>query len=86
MLGKHELFGHGGGERIAQSFDVPFLGQVPLQPTCAAAATTATGRLADPESAAALAFSSVAGAVARQVSVSCLPGARQLHPARRPDH
>ena len=28
---KHELFGRGGGERIAKTFDVPFLGQIPLQ-------------------------------------------------------
>src|SRR5437764_65717 len=29
---KHELFGRGGGQRIAEAFDTPFLGQVPLQP------------------------------------------------------
>ncbi|MBV8720339.1 MAG: Mrp/NBP35 family ATP-binding protein, partial [Chloroflexi bacterium] len=29
---KHELFGRGGGQRIAQQFGVPFLGQIPLQP------------------------------------------------------
>ena len=28
---KHELFGRGGGERIAKTFNVPFLGQIPLQ-------------------------------------------------------
>jgi ATP-binding protein involved in chromosome partitioning len=28
----HELFGRGGGERIAGAFDVPFLGKIPLQP------------------------------------------------------
>jgi ATP-binding protein involved in chromosome partitioning len=67
---RHELFGRGGGERIAQVFDVPFLGQVPLQ------LNVRTGGdegqpvvMADPHSPAALAFSAVAGAVARQVSV-----------------
>src|SRR5215471_2736634 len=29
---KHELFGKGGGERIARAFGVPFLGHIPLQP------------------------------------------------------
>ena len=29
---KHEIFGRGGGERIAKTFDVPFLGKIPLQP------------------------------------------------------
>jgi ATP-binding protein involved in chromosome partitioning len=67
---KHELFGRGGGERIAQAFDVPFLGQVPLQPNVRTGGDEGQPVvLADPESAAAQAFSNVAGAVARQVSV-----------------
>jgi ATP-binding protein involved in chromosome partitioning len=67
---RHELFGRGGGERIAQVFDVPFLGQVPLQPNVRTGGDEGQPVvLADPESPAALAFNSVAGAVARQVSV-----------------
>src|SRR5499427_9719733 len=67
---KHELFGRGGGEKIAQAFDVPFLGQVPLQPNVRTGGDEGQPVvLADPDSAAAKAFSSVAGAVARQVSV-----------------
>ncbi len=67
---RHELFGRGGGERIAQSFDVPFLGQVPLQPNVRTGGDEGQPVvLADPESAAAKAFTAVAGAVARQVSV-----------------
>src|SRR5262245_39100081 len=67
---RHELFGRGGGERIANAFGVPFLGKIPLQPNVRLGGDE--GRpvvLADPESPAALAFNSVAGAVARQVSV-----------------
>jgi ATP-binding protein involved in chromosome partitioning len=67
---KHELFGRGGGERIAKAFDVPFLGQVPLQPNVRMGGDE--GRpvvVADPESPAARALTSVAGEVARQVSV-----------------
>jgi len=67
---RHELFGRGGGEKIAQAFDVPFLGQVPLQPNVRTGGDEGQPVvLADPDSAAAKAFSSVAGAVARQVSV-----------------
>ena len=67
---KHELFGRGGGERIASAFDVPFLGQVPLQPNVRTGGDEGKPVvLADPESAAAKAFTHVAGAVARQVSV-----------------
>src|ERR671934_1762785 len=67
---RHELFGRGGGERIAQTFGVPFLGQVPLQPNVRTGGDE--GRpvvMADPDSSAAEGFRAVAGAVARQVSV-----------------
>lgn len=67
---RHELFGRGGGERIAKSFNVPFLGQVPLQPNVRSGGDEGQPVvMADPESAAAQAFKGVAGAVARQVSV-----------------
>jgi ATP-binding protein involved in chromosome partitioning len=67
---RHELFGRGGGERIARAFDVPFLGQVPLQPNVRTGGDEGQPVvLADPRSAAGQAFIGVAGAVARQVSV-----------------
>jgi ATP-binding protein involved in chromosome partitioning len=67
---KHELFGRGGGERIAQTFQVPFLGQVPLQPNVRIGGDEGQPVvMTDPDSAAAHAFTNVAGAVARQVSV-----------------
>jgi ATP-binding protein involved in chromosome partitioning len=67
---KHELFGRGGGERIAKAFDVPFLGQVPLQPNVRLGGDEGQPVvLADPDSPAAKGFANVAGAVARQVSV-----------------
>jgi ATP-binding protein involved in chromosome partitioning len=67
---KHELFGRGGGERIAKAFDVPFLGQIPLQMNVRLGGDEGQPVvMADPESPAAKALASVAGAVARQVSV-----------------
>jgi ATP-binding protein involved in chromosome partitioning len=67
---KHELFGRGGGERIAKAFDVPFLGQIPLQLNVRLGGDEGQPVvIADPESPAASALTSVAGAVARQVSV-----------------
>jgi ATP-binding protein involved in chromosome partitioning len=67
---RHELFGQGGGQRIAQTFNVPFLGQVPLQPNVRTGGDEGQPVvMADPESPAAQAFQAVAGAVARQVSV-----------------
>src|SRR5919197_5658567 len=67
---RHELFGRGGGERIAKSFGIPFLGQVPLQPNVRTGGDQGQpGVVADPDSPAAEGFRTVAGAVARQVSV-----------------
>ena len=67
---KHELFGRGGGARIAEEFKVPFLGQIPLQLNVRLGGDEGQPVvIADPESPAAKALNGVAGAVARQVSV-----------------
>jgi ATP-binding protein involved in chromosome partitioning len=67
---RHELFGRGGGERIASAFGIPFLGQVPLQPNVRTGGDEGQPVVvADPDSPAAEGFKAVAGAVARQVSV-----------------
>src|SRR3954452_24716458 len=67
---KHELFGRGGGERIAKAFDVPYLGQIPLQPNVRLGGDEGQPVvLADPGSPAAQALFGVAGEIARQVSV-----------------
>jgi ATP-binding protein involved in chromosome partitioning len=67
---KHELFGRGGGERIAKAFDVPFLGQIPLQLNVRLGGDEGQPVvIADPESPAARALFGVAGEVARQISV-----------------
>ena len=67
---KHELFGRGGGERIARTFGVPFLGQIPLQMNVRLGGDEGQPVvMADPESPAAKALAFVAGEVARQVSV-----------------
>jgi ATP-binding protein involved in chromosome partitioning len=67
---RHELFGRGGGERIAKTFGVPFLGQIPLQLNVRLGGDEGQPVvLADPESPAAKALMGVAGEVARQVSV-----------------
>src|ERR671934_106492 len=71
---KHELFGRGGGQRIADTFGVPFLGQVPLQPNVRLGGDEGQPVvLADPDSPAAEGFANVAGAVAREGSVLAFP-------------
>ncbi len=67
---QHDLFGRGGGERIARAFNVPLLGQVPLQMNVRTGGDEGEPVvMVDPESPAAQGFRAVAGAVARQVSV-----------------
>src|ERR1700716_4133923 len=76
---KHDLFGRGGGERIAQTFGVPFLGQIPLQLNVRLGGDEGQPVvLADPESPAAKALAFVAGEVARQVSVLAFQARRPL--------
>ena len=65
----HEIFGAGGGRRIAESLDIPFMGAVPLEPAVRAGGDEGTPVvLRDSESPAARAFEAVAGALATDVA------------------
>src|SRR5215210_6803237 len=79
---KHEIFGRGGGERIAKQFKVNFLGKVPLQPRVREGGDQ--GRpvvVTHPESPEAAAFREVAGEIARQVSILAYAGQGAFVPA-----
>jgi ATP-binding protein involved in chromosome partitioning len=79
---RHEIFGQGGGERVAAQFSVPFLGKVPLQPRVREGGDQ--GRpvvVTHPESPEAAAFREVAGAIARQVSILAVAGQGAFVPA-----
>ena len=66
-----DLFGKGGGERVAEELDVPFLGQIPLYaPIRVGGDTGAPIVTAEPESPAARAFLSVAERAAARVSIA----------------
>jgi ATP-binding protein involved in chromosome partitioning len=63
-----EVFGHGGGERMARQFGVPFLGEIPLVRAIRAAGDTGTPIVvADPAHPQSRAFVDLAGAVDAQV-------------------
>lgn len=65
-----DLFGRGGGERLAADLDVPFLGAVPIAEPVRAGGDLGVPIVAShPDSAAAMALASVAGQVAAQVSI-----------------
>jgi ATP-binding protein involved in chromosome partitioning len=66
-----DLFGHGAGERLAADMDVPFLGRVPLyQPIRVGGDTGQPIVVAEPQSAAGQALTSVAEQAAAQVSIA----------------
>jgi ATP-binding protein involved in chromosome partitioning len=72
---RHEIFGRGGGEKIALHYGVPFLGKIPLQGEVREGGDE--GRpimVTQPRSVVAEAFRAVAGAIAQQVSILAYAG------------
>jgi ATP-binding protein involved in chromosome partitioning len=66
-----DLFGFGGGEQIATTMEVPFLGRLPVyQPISLGSDRGIPIVIAEPESAAARAFGQVAARVAAQVALN----------------
>ncbi|MBM3779005.1 MAG: Mrp/NBP35 family ATP-binding protein [Acidimicrobiia bacterium] len=66
-----DIFGHGGGEALAQSMEVPFLGRLPLyQPIREGGDTGQPIVVAEPHSVAARAFQSVAERAAARVAIA----------------
>jgi ATP-binding protein involved in chromosome partitioning len=66
-----DIFGKGGGERIAESLGVPFLGRIPIyEPIRVGGDTGVPIVIAEPESPSARAFLSVAENAAAQVSIA----------------
>ena len=66
----HEIFGEGGGKRVAQAHGVPFLGRVPLEPSLGRAGDA--GRpavLSSPNSVSSRALAEIARKVAAQVEL-----------------
>jgi ATP-binding protein involved in chromosome partitioning len=66
-----DIFGHGGGEKLAQAMDVPFLGRLPIyQPIREGSDTGVPLVVAEPDSPAGRAFLAVAERTAAQVSIA----------------
>ena len=67
---KYYIFGEGGGKRIAEELGVAFLGEVPIDPRVVEGGDAGRPILVHaPESAAAAAFRTLAGSVARKLAV-----------------
>jgi ATP-binding protein involved in chromosome partitioning len=66
-----DIFGHGGGEQLAQAMDVPFLGRLPIYQAIREGSDSGVPLvIAEPASAAARAFTMVAERTAAQVSIA----------------
>lgn len=68
---KYNIFGTGGGERLANEMEIPFLGRIPIDPRIVVGGDTGNPIvLTTPDSDAAKAFYEVAEGVAQQVSIA----------------
>ena len=67
---RDELFGHGGAKAAAESMNLPFLGEIPLDIAIRRYADRGTPvSIAEPESPSGLAFREITGKLAQQVSM-----------------
>ncbi len=70
---KSEIFSHGGGEKTAERYQVPLLGKIPLDMAIREGADSGLPIVeAAPESEHAIAFKTIAGAIAGRISVLAL--------------
>jgi len=68
-----EIFGHGGGRRMAEELSVPFLGEVPIDTRVRSGGDDGTPIVSlAPDAPAAQAFVDVAGKVAAQISIQAM--------------
>jgi ATP-binding protein involved in chromosome partitioning len=76
---RHEIFGHGGGEALAERYGVPFLGAIPLSISVREGGDLGIPIvIGAPESPQARAFREVAQKVAAQVSIAAIKANRAL--------
>jgi ATP-binding protein involved in chromosome partitioning len=71
---RHDIFGNGGGERLAAELGIPLLGQVPLQPGLTDAADQGRPILVDaPRSTAAVMLSEIADRIDQAAMAAAVP-------------
>ena len=72
---KMDLFGNGGGRKMAERLGVPFLGEIPVEPAVRIGGDSGKPiALSDPTSAAAQSLTRIAEAMAAQISIAALTG------------
>jgi ATP-binding protein involved in chromosome partitioning len=79
---RHDVFSHGGARKVAEKYEVPFLGEIPLSQDICESSDSGTPVVAlKPDSPQAVAFSEIAKALAAQVSIRAAKR-RQVIPLR----
>jgi len=67
---RHEIFSHGGGKRVADELELPFLGEVPIDPAVVVGSDSGKPIFIDsPDSPTSQAYRDVAGQIAARLSV-----------------
>lgn len=73
---KYEIFGNGGGEKLARDYQIPFLGKIPIDPRVALGGDNGKPVVVDaPGTPIAQTFVEIAGKVAQQVSIAAIQAA-----------
>jgi len=67
---KYYIFGKNGGKELAEKYEVPFLGEIPLVQSITAAGDSGQPIAMDNESPLAAAFTEIAGKIAQQISIN----------------
>lgn len=81
-----EIFGRGGGQELAKEFNVPFLGQIPLEPEVRAGSDTGKPIVhSHPNSPAAKALKAIAGDLSLRASIAALVTQSQSVPIKMVD-
>jgi ATP-binding protein involved in chromosome partitioning len=79
---RHDVFSHGGARKVAEQYEVPFLGEIPLSQDICESSDSGTPVVAlKPDSPQATAFVDIAKALAAQVSIRAAKR-RQVIPLR----
>jgi len=81
-----EIFGRGGGQELASEFNVPFLGQIPMEPEVRLGGDTGKPIVhSHPDSAAAKALRAIAADLSLRASIAALTTQSQAVPIKMVD-